>query len=90
MKNYRNAFIVTLSLIFFTNFLVAQNQQKIDSLQQLLNGTSSDSVKVKLYGKLSWIYINTRVKTETARNYADSIKLIAEKSNNSYAFSRHH
>ncbi|WP_338376269.1 tetratricopeptide repeat protein [uncultured Flavobacterium sp.] len=46
-----------LFLLFF-NMMLAQNN-KIDSLLQVINTTKNDSIKVDVYNKLSWKYIFT-------------------------------
>ncbi len=83
MKKYNFLLVVILSLLLFKNKGLAQNQYKIDSLKQLINRTSSDSVmaKINAYKNICWEYAVTRSKLDSARFYADSVKILSQKIN---------
>jgi tetratricopeptide (TPR) repeat protein len=49
---------------------------KIDSLRNLLTSSTDDSIKLKLYGAISWEYLLSS-QFSFARQYADSIALLA-------------
>ena len=66
-------------MLIFTAPVQSQNQQKADSLKQLLNERLPDSTRIKIYGELCWDYATTRSKLDTAELYADSIRLFSEK-----------
>ena len=59
----------------------AQDPKLIDSLRHVVGTTISDSLKANAYANLSWNYAITRTKLDSARYYADSLKLISEKNN---------
>ena len=44
-------------LILFCSFLLSAQNNKIDSLNQVIKSTKNDSVKVDTYNKLTWKYI---------------------------------
>ncbi len=69
---------INLFIWFLTgcSFLLAQNS-KIDSLKNLLNSPHTGAEKFKLYGEISWAYINNS-QLQQARNYADTLRLSAE------------
>ena len=73
-----------------STLLNAQQEYYVDSLKQVLSSSTSDSLRIQLYGKIAWAYINTRVENEKARAYADSIRQLAETKQNEYAFARYH
>lgn len=89
MERYRFLLLAVFFIIPCNYLVVAQDQQKVDSLKQLLIIAQSDSVKMKLYGHLSWIYAQTREQTKLARKYADSIKFLAEKSKNQFGIAKY-
>lgn len=90
MKSKIFLLLCILCCLLNGKLLTGQNQKKIDSLQQLIKETNTDSVKIQLYGQLAWVFIGTRIKTKIAGKYADSIKLIAKKSDSEYGMSRYH
>lgn len=53
-------------------------QSTIDSLHTLLKTAEYDTNRVRLYANLSWHYAGTREKTDSARMYADSTKILSE------------
>lgn len=59
--------------------LYAQRQVEVDSLLDLLVIRSNDSSKVLVYDRLSYMYNFVQYKTELARKYADSARLLSEK-----------
>lgn len=75
------------ALLFFMivvlNFSVlAQSTKEVDSIKKVLSTTQSDSIKYKGYGDLSMYYGKTMVRFDLARNYADSIHLLAKATQN--------
>ena len=77
MKNRRFLIFVVFFITFCTNKSLAQNRQKIDSLKHLLNENPADSSRINIYSHLTSIYAFTRTKLDTARLYADSVKLVS-------------
>ena len=59
----------------------ANLQADIDSLKVVLNSTPLGNDKFKLYGKICWAYAGSGRDLESARQYADSIRIGAEKLN---------
>lgn len=89
MKNVITLIAITSSFIF--SFPIhSQTANIIDSLKQVLSASKTDSAKVQLYGKIAWAYAGTRIQTEEARTYADSIRLIAERTKDNYYDARSH
>lgn len=54
-------------------------QSEMDSLKALLRNTQDSPTKLQLYGKLSWAYAITHTELKQARQYADSLKILAER-----------
>jgi len=79
MKNRRFLVFLVFLLIFCTNKSLAQERQKIDSLKRLLNENPADSSRINIYSRLTSNYAFTRTKLDTAKLYADSVKLISIK-----------
>lgn len=67
-------------LVMSSLFSAAEAQPviQIDSLKALLETSLPDSQKVMVYANLSWQYAGTREKTEIARKYADSVRMLSE------------
>ena len=70
---------ISLVLLLFHLPGQAQFQEKIDSLSMILSTLEEDSNKVKAYQSVSWNYAGNRSDLETAKDYADSSKELAEK-----------
>ena len=77
MKNYKFLLVIFFLIFSFSDICLAQNRQIIDSLKNVVSNTVNDSIKAKNYAYLSWYYAGTRTKLDTARFYADSIKLLS-------------
>ncbi len=77
MNRYRFLFLFFLvfNFVFYNSW--AQPAKILDSIKQVLQGTTSDSVKYRGYADLSWYYADTRTKLDSTRMYADSIKFLA-------------
>ena len=77
MKRYRFLFLFFLvfNFVFYNSW--AQPAKILDSIKQVLQRTTSDSVKYRGYADLSWYYADTRTKLDSTRMYADSIKFLA-------------
>lgn len=73
------AFLFLLNL----NFIVAQNN-KIDSLKQVIATTQNDSVKVDTYNKLAWKYIFNN--KEKALEILNTTEKYALKTNQKYGY----
>lgn len=70
---------VLLVLLFLATIVPAVNaQSNLDSLTSALQTTESGPEKYRLYGKISWAYIENR-QLEEALTYADSMRLDAVK-----------
>jgi len=74
--------LIWIAWIYPAEQVWAQSQSKIDSLNSLLRNSGQDSIRIKIYAELCWLYAGTREKTESARKYADSILLLSEPSGN--------
>ncbi|MGZ5134076.1 MAG: tetratricopeptide repeat-containing sensor histidine kinase [Flavitalea sp.] len=68
----------------------ANLQADIDSLKVVLNNTPLGDDKFKLYGKICWAYAGSGRDLESARPYADSIRIGAEKLNDKAAVAYAH
>ena len=55
---------------------------KIDSLMNLLKDTPKGQLKIELYEKICWFYIDTKPDLALATKYADSLKLLSEELSN--------
>ncbi len=77
MNRYRFLFLFFLvfNFVFYNSW--AQPAKILDSIKQVLQRTTSDSVKYRGYADLSWYYADTRTKLDSTRMYADSIKFLA-------------
>lgn len=78
-SNLRLIIILLLCCIYQNGF--CQSRQEVDSLLQLLNTTSQDTNRIKIYGELCWKYAGTRDKLDSAKIFADSIFFLASKLN---------
>ncbi|NER17265.1 tetratricopeptide repeat-containing sensor histidine kinase [Spongiivirga citrea] len=88
MRNIISSLTVIIFLISSSK-VVGQINPKIDSLKQVLTTSATDSAKVQLYGQIAWAYASTRIQTAEARTYADSIRLIAERTQDQYYIARY-
>ncbi|HZJ35717.1 MAG TPA: hypothetical protein VFD29_03750 [Gillisia sp.] len=78
MKTRNIKLLLFFWLLFGYMSLQAQEISKIDSLKDLVNRTPIKSERFKLYGQISLEYIKNSQLT-LAFNYADSLRLTAEK-----------
>ena len=69
--------IVCFLVVYFAT-LQGVSQNRLDSLKRVLDTTHEGPSKFNAYGNISWYYINT-AQLEQAKNYADSIFLLAKK-----------
>ena len=71
--------VLPLTFLLFTQFIcIAQQSRSVmDSIKQVLKSTTSDSIRFQAYSALSFAYTETQMKTDSARLYADSIRLLA-------------
>ncbi len=85
MNRYRFLFLFFLvfNFVFYNSW--AQPAKILDSIKQVLQRTTSDSVKYRGYADLSWYYADTRTKLDSTRMYADSIKFLYGGDRKSYA-----
>ncbi len=85
IKKYRNInsmFLLFGVCLLSSTFSFAQLQRKVDSISKLILETKVDTIKMELYGKISWQYINSS-QLEQAKSYADSLRIYSEKLNDS-------
>ncbi|MDH3708902.1 MAG: tetratricopeptide repeat protein [Cyclobacteriaceae bacterium] len=66
---------------FYTIPAQCQDQNKVDSMKQLLRGSIADTARIDTYANLSWVYANTHTKLDTARLYADSMVIWSKRIN---------
>ena len=74
----RQSFLMLCVLLahLFCQTGMSQSNQEIDSLKKVLPSNSNDSLKVSGYADLCWYYITSQ-KQDSAKMYADTIKLIS-------------
>ncbi|WP_128544547.1 histidine kinase [Larkinella soli] len=65
-------------LFFMPVSAVGQAGSEIDSLERLLPRTPRSEQKIKLFADLSWAYAVSRMHPDRARQYADSIRRLAD------------
>lgn len=71
-------------LILFCSFLLSAQNNKIDSLNQVIKSTKNDSIKVDTYNKLTWKYIfNDK---EKALEILNTTEKYALKTNQKYGY----
>ncbi len=75
---------ILLLLLLFSSPIVAQNKKQIDSLLQVIQTTTNDSVKVFNYNKVAWHYVFSD--TSQAKRYLLKSEKIASKDKTSYGF----
>lgn len=75
---------ILLLLLLFSSPIVAQNKKQIDSLLQVIQTTTNDSVKVFNYNKVAWHYVFSD--TSQAKRYLLKSEKIASKNKTSYGF----
>jgi len=68
-------------IYLLSHFMYGQNVQQNDSLKVLLKTIHNDSLRLKanVYGNLIWNYATTRVHTDSARMYTDSLRKFSKK-----------
>ncbi|HEX5168572.1 MAG TPA: tetratricopeptide repeat protein [Cyclobacteriaceae bacterium] len=76
----RRKWCVVLFTVLFTPFccLQAQQQTELDSLLKALPRLPADTVKTRIYGRVSYLYSKSHSQNEQARKYADSTRLLSE------------
>src|SRR5262245_22961380 len=68
--------VVLLSLLIGdTSF--AQKSDEIDSLLRILPSLPKDTVRLKTYARLGWLYGETNSNTDLVTKYADSMLLLS-------------
>lgn len=75
---------ILLLLLLFSSPIVAQNKKQIDSLLQVIQTTTNDSVKVFNYNKVAWHYVFSD--TSQAKRYLLKSEKMASKDKTSYGF----
>lgn len=69
--------LLSFSLVLWW-ILPAKGQDRLDTLKERYHSASSDSIRYKALGDLSWEYLN-RDQLDSAAMYADTIRLLAER-----------
>ncbi|MDB4292774.1 tetratricopeptide repeat protein [Maribacter sp.] len=82
MKSKAIYLVGLLICVFHAYTLVGQNQEKIDSLKQILKKESNDSTKIGTYYGLYDIYLKSKTTDDIALKYADSVYLYSKNSAN--------
>lgn len=78
MKSKIITLLWILSCALFTSILFGQNRLKIDSLKHLVKVAVSDHEKVKAFQNISLHLIQSKVKMDDAKKYADSTIIISK------------
>jgi len=82
MSWYKILLSLVLTSIISINIGSTQDQNKIDSLKLLAQNSSDLQAQLSAYRNICWEYAITRTKLDTARMYADTIRLLSTQKNN--------
>lgn len=76
-------FLISLLLLCIAsmNNGSAQDQNKIDSLKFLVQNASDIQTKISTYRNICWEYAITRTKLDTAKMYADTVRILSTQEN---------
>lgn len=69
--------LCTIFFILVCSSVYSQGQSKLDSLLEALKSTPKGQAKIDLYEKICWYHIDATGDLVQAKNFADSVKLLA-------------